>query len=424
MIYKIAFDGLRYIILIMTIIGMVTENIIFNKLVLFVFLIMILSYLLSGFISKSNINKNKLLKIIPFLGIITAIVFSYYSTKSSLVFILFTIIYLSIWIVSLRLKDESYSNDDVFKKIILTSLIATIFSLDIFMGNTRWFMNDLVPYIIIFIIVSFIYSIRLNLYNAYLDNNAINKSKNLKIFNVLSNIIIIFIMLIILYFSFGISNMELVKTKIYPVLEFVINPLIFIVSILYKFFKKIFPDFKLKETPQENSLNLENSDNNLLEENIEQNEIAQVVLNYLGYFLVAFIIATLVYIIYRISKNIDSGEKSNDNIIVEEKEFIFNRKNIINNIKNKFKKNTNNNTNKNMHIIRLIFIDISNSMIQKGYEYKKNFTPREFIFQNKKDLEKTKEFIDTYEKVRYGKKSIGEEDMMKIYKYKDDFNRE
>lgn len=416
MIYKIVFEGLRYLILIITIVGMVTDNIYFNRIVLFIFLLFITSYLISKLISIKKDYKLFLSKVIVLIGIITSMIFSYYSSKTSMLFILFTIIYLLVWIKGVKLKDEIYYNKDIFKKFILTLMIGLLFSLDILIGNTRWYVNDIIPYILIFIIISFIFSIRVNLYSAYSSGNHINKSKNLKIFNLISNIFIIMILGIIINISFEIPNIKLINSN--KIIDVLLAPLIFIVSIIYNFLSKIIPKINPKSKTNNSTLELTNNNENLLEVQ-NQNETMELAFNYLGWVLVVGIIIVLAYILYRMSKNIENNEKDDENIILEEKEFIFDRHNIVNNFKNKvMRSKINEFKNENLHKVRLIFIQISEIMIKKGYKYKKEFTPREFILQNKENERQAKKFVEEYEKVRYGNKNIDEEDMKRIYEYK------
>ncbi|WP_130806598.1 hypothetical protein [Senegalia massiliensis] len=419
MIYKIIFEGLRYLILIITIVGMVTDNIYFNRIVLFIFSLFITSYLISKLISTKKDLKIFLSKAIVLIGIITSMVLSYYSSRTNMLFILFTIIYLLIWIKGIKLKNQIYYNKDIFQKFILTLIIGLLFSLDILIGNTRWYVNDIIPYILIFIIISFIFSIRVNLYNAYASDNHINKSKNLKIFNVISNIFIIMIIGSIIYFSFEGYNIKLINSNSDKIIDVLLAPLIFIVSIIYNFLSKIISKINPELKTNDSTLELTNNNENLLEVQ-NQNETMELAFNYLGWALVIGIIIVLAYILYRMSKNIENNKKDNENIILEEKEFIFDRHNIVNNFKNKFiRSKAGQIKNENLHKVRLIFIQISQIMLKQGYNYRKEFTPREFILQNKEDEGKAKKFIEEYEKVRYGNKDIDEEDMKKIYEYKD-----
>lgn len=419
-ILRILFEGLRYFILMIIIIGMLTEDIFIDRMIIFIYSILIVSNFLGDSLLVKAKKSNDMNKLVPIIGILISITLGIYSTDLKLMPIIFIVFYLFIWMQGLKITIDIDGNEDILRKIVFTILIGGLFSIDIILGSIRWYMNDLYPYLILFIVVSLVYLMKSNIYTAYSTMNSINKKKNLRRFSLLSNIILVALIFMIINLSFDFIDLGVLTDKIYPILKTIMYPIVlgvsYILSLLGKFFKLF--GFNNEFEPNEVDLDVPEGENPV-DMMVTQDPTAAMILTYLGWISVGLIIFGIGYLIYRITKEIINTNEPEDMIIEEEKEFILNRRDIINGIKNKLKRKKSNEVDKeSLNIVRNIFLEISLFMIEKGYTFRKNYTPREFISQNKNNIDEVEYIIDKYEGVRYGEKSIPGEEIEKIIQYK------
>ncbi|MBS4534653.1 hypothetical protein GOQ29_03385 [Clostridium sp. D2Q-14] len=421
-IIRIFFEGIRYFILTIIIVGLVTEKIYFQRIVLFNFIILILSNVLGELLKRKYQEANKFRKIISIIGILISIIFGFYSTYSNFMFIVFIIIYLYVWIQGLRMNINIDGTKDIITKIVFTSLTGFLFTIEMFFGHIRWYMEKLLPYLLIFLMISLVYLVRTNIYNAYDSMNFINKKKNLKKFNMLSNIVIVVFIIIIANMTLVFFDLGMINNKIFPITDMILNSLILLVSVIIKAFSIVFTFFKINNDYEVPEWNNKKSNNNEMEQILEQNVTRQMLLSYLGWCMVVLIIIIIGYIIYRLTKDIEKLKEDKEQLI-EEKEFIINRRDIINSIANKIKNKKEKYNSKNINKVQQLFIDLSLSLINKGYKYKKEYTPREFLNQKSENFKDVEGFVIEYEKVRYGNELVTDDKIEKMIKYKNKIDK-
>ncbi|MBS4537108.1 hypothetical protein GOQ27_01460 [Clostridium sp. D2Q-11] len=418
-IIRIVFEGLRYFILTIIVIGMVTEKIFIDRILMFTFMILILSNIAGEKLTRKTKESYHRNKIIPILGILVSTLFAIFSTSLRAMPIVFIIIYLFIWMQGLKLIIDIDTNKDIFRKFIITIFIGFLFSIDIIVGSLRWYIDKLSPYIFIFVVISLIYSIRSNMYSAYNNINSINKKKNLKRFNILSNIFIILMIFILANLTFDFLDIRLVIEKSLPIVKTIFYPIVLLISYIIYFLGQLFKLLKVNKKFEVPEMEIDKSKEMEVELHVNQNPTAQLIITYIGWISVAIIIIVIGYIIYRLTKDIEKSCEDEDSFVEEEKEFILKKKDILDGIINRVKGRKSEGINhKELNIVRKLFIEISLIMIKKGYVFKKEYTPREFLRQDRGNIDETEFIVSEYEKVRYGNKSPTKEKIHKLIEYK------
>lgn len=398
-------------------------------------IIILLSYILSNIILKKSNKESKMNILLLILGIIiNAIMLTflfYYHSIDLKIFIFIFIYFLLIWLKGIHIVIANDDLETYISKFIISIIIIMFIGLILSLNYFDWIKTNLLNYLLSYFFISLILIARINLYSAYSGNikNTINKKKNILIFSVLTNFIIVITSLFSFQFKVYLENifkyiLKLLYDLLYSVAIILDNKFHSIVKrLMNKFFEILYAilnKFAKKDFETE-TFEIFEVDNTYTYNPFIENTI--IILKWVIPFL---IIVFLLYNIYKITKK-TLKNKINDDGEDEIKNFVLTKEDILNNLKNPFNKLSKNisklfNKDKSLHIIRQIYIDIIIILNKKGYELKKSFTPNEYI----ETIEETtykKELISLtkyYNIIRYSNKKITNEEIANAIKIKNE----
>lgn len=300
-------------------------------------------------------------------------------------------------------------------------------------SDTTRKLNEL---FVIYVGSSLSYFAALNIERAYnkRNSNTLNKVNNIRIINLISN----FLILLFLIFSttgvfgfwkklFSTATFRLIGTIFTKAIEILLYPIIFLIS---KIGELIFKNGDFSILERLNSGKTPSEIEKMAEEPLTSK--SQVILEKVFLFVKCTIIALVVYIIIRyIVKAVNSMRSLKiDDEDEEEREFITSPKDIAGRMKEAVKELMYNLTNLfsrpddkflGLHKIRRIYIDIILILNEEGYEFKKFYTPNEYLFTLKKTKFKDSgvdELTRIYNDLRYGLKEPADEEINKCIEVK------
>jgi len=406
-----------------------------NKIVFFSVMNYLSSYMLSYYVLRGDKLNRKNKSILVLSAIVLSFVSSYITSKDILIFVFIT--YLFVWYVSISSIVEEKDFQSV-KKIFVVSVVFYLLILFVLNlldrdSDTAQKLNEL---FVIYVGASLSYFAALNIEKAYNKraSNTLNKVNNIKIINLISN----FLILLFLIFSttglFGFWK-RLFSTNVFRVLSVIFNkaieillyPIFFLISKLGELIFKN-GDFSILE--RLNSGETPSEIEKIAEESLSPK--SQIILEKVFLFIKWIIIVLVLYIIIRyIIKAINNMRSPKmDDEGEEEKEFITSPKDIAERMKETMKELMHSLTNlfskpddnvSRLHIIRRIYIDTILILKEEGHEFKKFYTPNEYLLT----LEETKfkdsgieELTRIYNDFRYGLKEPVDEEVSKCIEIK------
>lgn len=421
---NISIPGILFIYLFLDI----DSHILINKIVVFSLINFLSAYALDSFIFRGESLNNRKKYTYFFIAIILSVISAFITSRDTR--LVPFILYLIIWyksIVSITDKGDFQSTKKIFViSLLLYLFVIFILSLTNGESDTAIKLKSFFP---IYVGASLSYFATINLERVYnkKNTNSLNKSKNIRIVNLISNSVILVFLVSTLTGFFGIwkkvFSSNIVKGLggiLQKVAEVVLYPIVFLTSRLAELIFRKADLLRLKrlnigKTPEE------------IEETVNETistrpqiiiDIIFTIAKWGTIFLIIYII--LFYIIKAINnkvlyKNIEDEE--------EEKEFILSSKDVPGRMKKSFKKlfsdiaelfSKSNENFLNLHIIRRIYIDTILILKDEGYKFKNHQTPNEYLFS----LEQSK-YVDTgigeltkvYNDYRYGGKEPTKEEL-------------
>lgn len=318
--------------------------------------------------------------------------------------------------------DKSFYEEDTFlKKYVVSSLIMLEYFI---MLSGLKYVEVVKLYFPFYIIMSVIYIIQLNIMEQYRDisANLVNENKNIKRFNIIAIFITVSSCLIFItdFFKEIFDVAYWLVQKLLYEFFMLCGPIIYMISkaIVFPLIgrNRMVEDASKQDDKKkllEESMKIEEVKKNL----VYNNPTASIVIKVILIVMFAILICTVIYIIYR--KFMISGmlkDCSIDSLDGEERSFVFKKEKMQK--ENKSKENL-----KELHVIRLIYIDVIKNLKTRGVEYKNYYTPNEYnsLIENTRFKSKNiGELINIYNSLRYGDKNISEEDINKAYKIKED----
>lgn len=260
--------------------------------------------------------------------------------------------------------------------------------------------NRVIDFVYIYFAVIVFYVICINFNEHYEGNNAINRNKNLFIFNFL-------IATLITIFTFFrqqlLRLLEILKYYISPAVDSFIEKT---VDLVRRFFELVFSDdfvFFMSDKLSQNQKNTGDEQEKIIEEATELVESVSepLALDFIFNLLLILVIVGIIFLLY---KRVTNYNKKTIKKSFEEKEFVFKRDDFLNDLKNSLKKRFR--KKESLSRERLIYKKTVNQLLEEGYEIRKSSTPNEFINTiNDSDIKKYNfhNITSEYNAYRYGK---------------------
>lgn len=395
-----------------------------NSIMLLSLINFLCAYALDFFVFRGGSLDNRKKYTYFFIAVTLSVVSAYFTSRE--IKIIPFIIYLIIWyksILSISDKRDFQSTKKIFVVSLLLYLLI-IFILNIINEDSATTVK-LKSFLPIYVGATLSHFAMLNLESVYnkKNSNSLNKSKNMRVINLISNSMILLFLVSTLTDFFGIWE-KIFSSNIFKwlgivfqkVMEVVLYPIILLTTKLSELiFRKA--DFsrldrlKAGKAPDE----IEKIANEAL--SIRN----QIIIDKIFFVAKLLVIGLIIYILlYYLIKAINNKTlyKSEEN--EEEKEFILSSKDIPRKMKKTFEKLFSkisglfpgDSSVLSLHIIRRIYIDTILTLKGEGYEFKNHYTPNEYL-----TLLEESEYINTgiddltrvYNDYRYGRKEPTEE---------------
>lgn len=406
----------------------VDSHILINRIMFLSLANYLCAYALYYYIFKEvNVNNKKKYTFI-LIAIFISLVSSYI-TSMGLKVVTF-IIYLIIWYKSIvSITDER--DFQSAKKVFMVSLLFYLFIILILslLNGESVAIQNLKVFFSIYIGATLSYFATANLEKAYnkKNSNSLNKAKNIKIINLISNLLVLSFLVSTLTGFFGIlekivfSNIaNYFGIIIQKIIEIILYPIVILTT---KLVELIFSrtDFSILE--QLNKGNTPEYIEEIVNETLspKSQAIIETVFSIAKWGIVILIIFIVsFYIIKAISNRALSKNEEDDK---EEKEFILSSKDIERRMKKSLKKLANvvsalfsksKDNSLELPRIRRIYIDTILTLKEKGYEFKKHYTPNEYLStlaESKYINAGINDLTKVYNGCRYGKKEVTEEEI-------------
>lgn len=382
------------------------------------------------YVGYKKLNMKKLLKgIFPFLAVVISLLFAFYTNDYSITLKFLTFIYyIYMWKRGIDFTEEDKTPQMFTSELVL--LYIEIFLIGFFVnvfGSRDLYLMLIKKYLLVFIVLSILQLMRLNLTTVYegVNINTINKSKNILRFNILSIVIVSLILILVFtnYFGFGNLNyvIDLLK-RIYQIFGKVIitvmYPLAWLLAKISKLLNLSFPE---REDNSETEVEESKMQDMYDQEGSLNIEPILMVLKWSVFIIIGLVI---IYIMYKKIRNIYISNKSTSSKDME-KEFVLSKRDIKKGIKKRFNQINNiiskymeGNNLKNLPVIRRLYAEKVIKLNKQGYEYKKHYTPNEFKdYINSKKEEKSLELLTKYyNSARYGNKNITKKEIEEYIK--------
>lgn len=285
---------------------------------------------------------------------------------------------------------------DIFARKYMVSTLICITNM-ICLQSSK-FIEVVKFYFPIYMIVSILYIIQLNILRQYTDSsaNAIDEDKNISMFNIIS---VITVGVSILIFTTGYLK------KMWDFLIFITPKLIYIVLkqvsiIIAWIYENIF--YKLYVY-------------RFMKKLCESNEVVDTVMLCCSTILFTSFIIVSIYFMLKFRYKTKNKTRKVNFIEMIKSILLFTSDNPGEHIKLKMKKI------KNLHIIRKLYIDTVKILDRKGIEYNNLYTPNEFneVIENSEFKDKNiSHIVRLYNELRYGNKDISKEDIVFAHKVK------
>ncbi len=386
------------------------------------------AYSLYFYVSKSSNIKHKMKFIIIFFAVALSLISAFITSRE--VMIIYFIIYLFVWYKSvISITGERHINS-VKNNFVVTVVLffVMIFILTIFDGDsiTAQKIKLLFP---IYVGVSLSYFATVNLITAYnkRNSNFLNKTKNIKIINLIINSLILIILAFALTGFWGLWD-KLMSSQILmnlwgiilKIIEIILYPIVFFLSKIIEFvFRKA--DFSILDKLNSGEIpeQVEEIANQTLSPKAQAVMSTALSVVKWGIMILA-IYLVIFYIIRALNNRIPLSNEGDDE---EEKEFILSPEDIRKKIERSLKRlalnssrlfSKSQNNSHSLPIIRRIYLDTILTLKEKGYEFEIYHTPNEYVSKLKKS-----EYINTgiedltyiYNEYRYGGKDPTEEEI-------------
>lgn len=286
---------------------------------------------------------------------------------------------------------------DMFvKKYVVSTFICTTYIICL---QTSKFMEAIKFYFPIYMVVSILYIIQLNILSQYMDSsaNAIDKDKNISRFNIIS---VVTVIVSILIFTTGYLK------KMWDFFIFITPKLMYILlkdvgMIMARIYENIVSRLHVYK---------------FMKKLCESNEIVDNIIFYFSTILfMSFLMVIIYFIITFRYKTKNKIRKVNFWEMVKSILAFTSDNEQREALKVKMQKI------KNLHVIRKIYIDIVRILDRKGIEYDNSYTPNEFnaVIQKSEFKDKNiSHIIRLYNELRYGNKDISKEDIVFAHKIK------
>lgn len=413
----------------------IDDYLVINRIIILSIVNYLCVYALNAYVFKGTSLDNIKKVIFIFLAAILSIISALITSKN--IFVFYIITYLLIWYKSIMsFIDERgiYSNKKTFI-ITFMFFLGVVFILNLFDRDSITTQN-LKLIFPMYLGVSLSYFASSNLEAVYnkRSSNSLNKGKNIKIINVISNALILLILIFTLTGFFGvwekILSSNIIKSIwliIQKIIGVIIYPVLYLLSkIINLIFRKA--DFSI----------LEKLNSGEVPEDVEKitrntsSSSTHVILEYIANIVKLGIAILIIYIIIMYIIKAISNKKLSSDVVEdeEEKEFVLSSKDISKRMKKSinrllsnasmiFSKNKNNSN--YLPIIRLIYLDTLLKLKEEGHEFSSHYTPNEFL----STLEDTKyvntgihDLTQVYNDFRYGGIEPTEEEIKRCTKVK------
>ncbi len=399
----------------------IDSHVLIDNLMILSLINFLLAHALDFYIFRGNKLNNRKKYTYVLIALVLSIVSALITSKETR--IIPFIIYLIVWYKSIVNITEEKDFQSIKKMFIISLLLYLfiIFILGITNGESAT-TQKLKAFFPIYVGASLSYFAMINLESVYSkkDSNSLNKRKNIRIVNLISNSMILIFLLSTLTGFFGIWE-KVFSSKIFKgfgsvfqkVMEVVLYPIVILTTKLAEF---IFRKADLSRLEQLNSGKASEEIEKVAEEALSSRSqfIIEIIFTIAKWGIIIFIVyIILFYVIKAINNKVLSRIEEDDE---EEKEFILSSKDIARRMKKSFKKlfsnafrlfSESNGDTLNFHIIRKIYIDTILTLKKKGYEFKNHQTPNEYLAS----LEQSKyintgisELTKVYNDYRYGRK--------------------
>lgn len=406
-------------------VDILNNNSLINQILISCFANYLLSYMFSYYIIKKTFISLKIRFILPMLA--TCI-----SLGSIILFMGSLTIGLKIGVLILNLilwlkGIGAVSYDDDYKTaknrfalniIVLLSLTMINF----FMQNFVFIYKITEVYLPIYFIIQILYFARSSLLNAYRGKNinTINMTRNVRIFNIISSLITLTILLLIMTNFFGAGDFKIVSGAmsfilkvIEKVLRIVFYPVLLLLSKVAQLVSKKLDKYSdlFEKTLSSFGDRLDSRHDELF---FIENPIVNLIFVFIKWTIFAVLVFFILFFIFRKMKDI-SPYKVDEIEEGEEKDFVLtikNVKHILNKrVKNLISKIVNRKTNDlgSLHIIRRLYIEVILKLNKKGYRFERCDTPNEYlsnIDDNRYVNAGLNKLTQYYNEVRYGRKEI------------------
>lgn len=377
-----------------------------NPLLLYIFAAVYLLFSLSGMFLTTESENNKNFKLFPLILIAaaTAMLSVLGFVKHGIFYTLLGFIILCfIGYSAVKTKRDGIEESAELKKMIGITLISLICALLSGQDNPA-LSHEIYLTVFAYFLLSIIFLVRLNLAHAYEVTNMDFGGKNLNMtlinsFSILFAVIAAFLRndIIGLTKKYG----KLIFDVLVIMLELLINIFYFMFSWLFELVELIL-EF-IKSLIHYNSTAMDGAGAN---GNFEYESSQTESLVFMKEILVVLIWLIMLYVVFLILRKVYrmlKESRASSSIDLEEKEFIFNKNELLNNALRRFK---NIFTRELPSGIRLSYLKTVNLLIKKGYSIKRSTTPIEFetyISGEDKAAYGFTELTKAYIITRYGK---------------------
>ncbi len=398
------------------------------------------AYSLYFYVLKSSNIKHKMKFIIIFFAVVLSLISSFITSKEMIV--IYFIVYLFVWYKSVISITGERHIDSVKNNFVVTVVLffVMIFILTLFDGDsiTAQKIKLLFP---IYVGVSLSYFATVNLITAYnkKNSNFLNKTKNIKIINLIINSLILIILAFALTGFWGIwdklLSSQIIKNLwaiIQKIIEIILYPIVFLLSKLIEFiFRKA--DFSILDKINSGEIpeQVEEIANQTLSPKAQT--VMNITFNIVKWGIIILAIYLVIfYIIRALNNRIALSNEGDDE---EEKEFILSPEDIRKKIEKSLKRLALNssrlflksqNNSHSLPTIRRIYLDTILILKGKGHEFEIHHTPNEYVSKLKKS-----EYINTgiedlthiYNEYRYGRKEPTKEEINQCINVKNNIYR-
>ncbi|MTI70502.1 MAG: hypothetical protein FH751_09660 [Firmicutes bacterium] len=420
-ILRAFFDVLRIFLIATVLIRSFYYEFELNYMFQFSLIVVGVSYIVSYLyvrIGEEEINR----KVLPITGIIVSISASKLSAgfiydSLAINFILF-FYYTIIWIKGMNFIIRNDTYEIYFKRFIFSICAIFFVMMTIGLGNLRWFMNNLETYFIGYFLISILYLTRLNLLNVYSNTrvNMINKKRNLMKFNIFSSTGVLVLFFLIFNNTLKIKYFNIAFEIFWNILVKILYPFVYIFYKIAIFLRKRTAKFNLEENDLL-KINDGNGNKGVFEslKQIAPERFITIINAIFKWGFILIITGIVIYIMWKLTKEILVRLKETSDNANEEKDYIYNKEDIKKNLTKSIKKVYNTISNifskeeskEKLSKVRIVYIQVVNNLINKGYKYKTFFTPNEYLMKFNKDkitYNNLSTLTKYYNKDRYGNK--------------------